>query len=219
MFAIFLSEKMDPFYANISSFPTVFFTFFMLLTALYWAIAVLGLVDLDFLDIDIPEDASVAHEGVAGVLLRFGFHGVPMTIIISIWSFIGWLICYYLVVYIFDYVPDGIPGFIAGTLIFIISLYSSAFIAGKLTKPLRPLFNKMNDVSNKDVLGQTAIVRTLRLDDSFGEVALGDGGAGLILKARADAGVTFTKGDRVVLLEYIEESHIYRVIPENEFIN
>ena len=223
MFAVFLTDKMDPFYLNISSFPTVIFTFFLFLSAFYWLVAVLGLVDLDFIDIDLPDEAgnsgTVAHEGLAGVLLKFGFNGVPLTIIITLWSLTGWLICYYLVDFIFPLVPDGILGFVTGVGIFMLALYTSAYLTGKLVRPLRPFFAKLDQPSNKDVLGQVAIVRTLRLEDSFGEVTLEDGGAGLIFKARADSGVSFKKGDRVVLLEFKEEEHFFRVISEEEFIN
>ena len=55
MFAILLSDKMDPFYQNIASFPTVFFTFFLALSLCYWLFAVLGVVDLEFLDFDVPD--------------------------------------------------------------------------------------------------------------------------------------------------------------------
>ena len=70
----------------------------------------------------------------------------------------------------------------------------------------------------KNLLGQTAIVRTLRVDEGFGEVNLEDGGAGLILKVRSLNGESFKKGDRVVLLEYMVEQHTYRVISEKEFL-
>ena len=46
MFAIFLTEGMNPFYQNIASFPTVVFTFVLLLTLLYWLVAILGFVDI-----------------------------------------------------------------------------------------------------------------------------------------------------------------------------
>ena len=47
MFAIFLSDKMDPFYQNISSFPTLIYTILLVVCAIYWLGAVLGFVDLD----------------------------------------------------------------------------------------------------------------------------------------------------------------------------
>ncbi len=226
MFAILLSDKMDPFYQNISSFPTVIFTFLLALCVLYWLVAVLGFVDLDFLDIDIPnpdgdiglgdQDISTP-DALAGLMLKLGLYGVPVTIIVSILSLIGWFISYYAVYFLFDYIPDGFLHYLAGIPILIGSFYLSALVTGRLIRPLRPFFKSATQDTVKLILGQTAIVRTSRVDDQFGEATLNDGGAGLIIKVRATGNETFTKGDRVVLLEYIPEQHLYRVISEAEF--
>ena len=59
MFAILLTEGMDPFYQNIASFPTAFYTFFLAITVLYWLVAILGFVEIDILDFDLPETENV----------------------------------------------------------------------------------------------------------------------------------------------------------------
>ena len=102
MFAILLSEKMDPFYQNIASFPTAFFTFFLVICLLYWLVAVLGFIDLDVLDIDIPDpdgqlgvnqtDLSTP-DVLAGLMLKPGLYGVPGTIIVSFIALFGWFTC------------------------------------------------------------------------------------------------------------------------------
>ena len=221
MFAIFLSDKMDPFYQNIASFPTLFFTLLLALVTVYWLIAVLGIVDLDALDIDMPEGDASSDGGVndlAGLLLKLNLNGVPLTITLSFLILFGWLICYFAVYFIFPIIPDGFLEYLAGLPILIGSLYISALITAQMIKPLRPLFKNMNNNTVKNVLGQTAIVRSLRLDSRFGEVLLADGGAGLIFKARTLNNETFKKGDRVVLLEYLKDQHAYRVIYETEFL-
>jgi hypothetical protein len=227
MFAIFLTEGMNPFYQNIASFPTAIFTFVLAICALYWLIAVLGMVDIDILDVDLPEaegdlDAAGAHEhggpnALAGLLMRFGLVGVPATVILTLVALVGWLVCYYLVHFLFAWVPDGILRYLAGLPVLLVSLYLALIVTGVLIKPLRPLFQKTQQESSKHVLGQTAIVRTSRVDQEFGEAMLQDGGAGLILKVRASAGESFVKGDRVVLLEYLKDKNAYRVISEKEF--
>ncbi len=218
---------MDPFYQNISSFPTVFFTFFLLIVVLYWLVAVLGLVDLDILDFDIPDadgsldinpDTGLTNANVlAGVMLRFGLYGVPVTIILSFIALFGWFLCYYLVHFLFGFIPDGFISFLVGIPILLVSLYVSVMITATVIKPLRPLFKKSSQDTLKRVLGQTAIVRTSRVDNNFGEALLEDGGAGLILKVRTIEGTTFQKGDRVVLLEHDKQKNVYRVISEAEF--
>lgn len=223
MFAIFFMESMDPFYENISSFPTVIFTFVLALSVLFWLISVLGFIEIEALDFDLPEadldvDGKFTNPDVlAGLMLKFGLQGVPVTVIVSLISLFGWIICYYAVHFIFPFIPDGLFEYLAGLPIFMGSLYAAVLITSVLIKPLRPLFNKAQQETRKYVLGQTAVVRTSRVDDSFGEVILEDGGAGLIFKARSTEGVSFKKGDRVVLLDRDEVTNTYRVISEEEF--
>lgn len=227
MFAILLSESMNPFYQNISSFPTAFFTFFLAITVLYWLVAVLGFVDIDVLDFDIPDadgeldinsDSGLSNANVlAGLMLRFGLQGVPVTIIISIISLIGWMICYYTVHFLFGFIPDGIIKFIAGIPVVFGALYAAAMLTAVIINPLRPLFQKAQQQTIKHILGQTAIVRTSRVDNNFGEAVLEDGGAGLILRVRTIGEEEFKKGDRVVLLERLDADNIYHVISESEF--
>ena len=228
MFAILLSEKMDPFYQNIASFPTAFFTFFLVICLLYWLVAVLGFVDLDVLDFDIPDvdgelgvnqtDLSTP-DMLAGLMLKLGLYGVPVTIIVSFIALFGWFICYFIVHFFFGLVPDGLLRYLAGLPVLLGTLYVAVMLTALVIKPIRPLFRKTSQNIVKEVLGQTAIVRTSKVNNSFGEVFLADGGAGLIFKARSTGDEVFNKGDRVVLLEYMEVENVYRVISEKEFLN
>jgi len=227
MFAILLSEGMDPFYQNISSFPTAIFTFLLAVVTLYWVVAVLGLVDIDVLDFDIPDadgslganvdtDVSIP-DALAGLMLKIGLYGVPITIIISFISLFGWLICYYMVHVLAGVLPDGLLRYLIGTPILLVALFLSMMITAFIIKALRPLFKKAQQHTDKLVLGQTVVVRTSKVNNSFGEAILDDGGAGLILKIRSTGEQVFARGDRVVLLEYMKDENTYRVISEDEF--
>ena len=225
MFAILLSERMDPFYQNVSSFPTVFFTFFLLLSLCFWLVSVLGLIDIEFLDIagadldlggDIDSDVTTPN-AVAGIILKLGLNGVPLSIVISLIALFGWFISYYTVYFFYGYLPEGFMHYVAGVPVLVVSLYVAALVTSVLIRPIRPLFQKMQQHTEKIVLGQVAVVRTSRVDNSFGEVVFNDGGAGLILKVRSSGDDRFRKGDRVVLLEYLKDENVYRVISEEEF--
>jgi hypothetical protein len=189
-------------------------------------IAIVGLIDLDVLDIDVPDVEGelsatktdlTAGDVFAGWLLKFGLNGVPLTIIISIMSLMGWLACYFIVHFFFGSVPEGILRYLVGLPVLAGCLYFSAISTAVLIKPLRSIFKNATANSATDVLGQTAVVRSLRVDNAFGEVFLADGGAGLILKVRTWGTESFKKGDKVVLLEYLEAEYVYRVISEEEF--
>ena len=225
MFAVLLSDGMDPFYQNISSFPTLIYTVLLVVCVIYWAGAVLGFIDLDIIDLDLDsfdtsggDSTHATPDVLAGLMLRFGLNGVPVTVSISIVVLIGWLLCYYAVHFLFPLVPGRFLEFMVGIPVFLGSLYISARIAGVLIRPLRPLFQKATQETLKHVLGQTAVVRTSRVDNDFGEATLEDGGAGLILKVRTTGDDRFTKGDRVELYEHLDEQNVYRVISEEEFL-
>ena len=229
MFAILLSEKMDPFYQIIGSFPTVIWTILLVVLVVYWLGAVIGLIDIDIIDLDLdsldldgadmnPDTTHSTPDVLAGLLLRFGLVGVPVTVSLTILVLVAWLISYYSVYLLFGLLPLGFLKYPIGLVLLFATLYLSALATGFLIRPIRPLFAKATQETIKQVLGQTAVVRTSRVDNDFGEAALDDGGAGLILKVRTTGDDRFAKGDRVVIYEKISEENIYRVISEEEFV-
>jgi hypothetical protein len=223
MFAILFSKGMDPFYQNISSFPTAIFTFVLALCVLYWLLAVLGVVDIEMLDIDgVDADVDLGNEAtsanaLAAVMLKFGLSGIPVTIIVSFLSLFGWLASYYIVHYLSPMIPAGMLRYSFGLLVLFVAFWLGVLLTAVIVILLRPMFQKVEQQTIKRVLGKSAVVRTSKVTDSFGEAFLDDGGAGLILKVRSEKDQTFVKGDKVVLLEYLENENIYKIVSEQDF--
>lgn len=224
MFAVFLSNKMDPFFEIIVSFPTVIFTVFLIFSIFYWVLAVLGLVDIDMLDFDVPESADIATGDalsvlniLSGLMLKLGLNGVPVAIVASLVTLFGWLFSFLAVFFLFPIIPTTPLKFLVGILIFIGAAYCAAIVTAWLIKPLRPLFLASNQEVQRNILGQSAVVRTGVVDKTFGEALIEDGGAGLIVKVRSYKDETFKRGERVVLIEYLASENIYRVVSEAEF--
>lgn len=217
---------MNEFLLTIVSFPTVFFTFFLGVAVLYWLCAAIGLVDIEVLDIDLPDVDGQVHahaehtfaETFAGILLRLGLNGVPVTIIVTFIALIGWFISYYLSYFELALFGYNWVRFIVGIPIIVFSLYLAVLVTAQLIKPLRKFFAKTEQNVEKKILGQVAIVRSSKVDGQSGEANFDDGGAGLIVKVRAFGEKQFIRGDRVVLLEYLAEQHVYRVVSEEEFL-
>ena len=217
---------MNEFLLTIFSFPTVIYTVVLIVAMLYWLCAAFGLLDLELLDVDASglEGQLHAHaehsfaETFAGILLRLGLNGVPVTLVVTLIAIIGWVISYYLSYMEFVLLGYGWVRFIVGIPILIFSFYLAVLATAQIIKPLRKLFAKAEQFVEKKILGQTAIVRSSKVDKYSGEANFDDGGAGLILKVRATGDDQFVRGDRVVLLEYSAEEHIYRVISESEFL-
>lgn len=217
---------MNEFLLTIFSFPTVLYTVVLGVAVLYWLCAAFGLLELEVLDAHLPDVDGQLHshaehtfaETFAGILLRLGLNGVPVTIVITFIAIIGWLISYYLSYFELVLFGYGWVRFVVGIPILMFSLYLAVIITAQLIKPLRKLFAKTEQFVEKKIVGQVAIVRSSKVNANVGEVAFDDGGAGLILHARSFGEQSFARGDRVVLLEYIAEQHFYRVISEAEFL-
>ncbi|HTF95881.1 MAG TPA: DUF1449 domain-containing protein [Cellvibrio sp.] len=217
---------MNEFLLTIFSFPTVIYTFFLGVAVLYWICAAFGLLELEILDANLPDVDGHLHahaehsfaETFAGILLRLGLNGVPVTVVITFIAIIGWLISYYLSYFELVLLGYGWVRFVVGIPILVFSFYIAILVTAQLIKPIRKLFAKTEQFVEKKILGQTAIVRSSVVNANAGEANFDDGGAGLIVKVRAMGEQQFKRGDRVVLLEYRAEEHVYSVISEAEFL-
>ena len=225
MFAILLSDAMDPFYRVFLSFPTIVFSALIVLCVLFSLIAVMGIIDFDFLDIDFSggADGELGGDGLtsahvlAGIFMRLGLVGVPMPIIIFSVSLIGWMSSFTIVYYLFDYIPFAPLKFLVGLVVLVAVMYFSAYLTGKMLSPFKALFATAHQDVKKHIVGRVGIVRTSKVDQGFGEATVSDGGAGLIVKVRSFDEEGFLRGDKIVLIEYVEEENVYKVISENEF--
>lgn len=196
------------------AFPTVIFSFLLCLAVLYWVIVAFGLIEIDVLDVE----ADSALEGPAAALLsKLKLRDIPLTLVFTLLAFFAWFISYFADLWLLSLLPLEWLRYPLGVVIALLALMLAVAPTRLLCAPLRPLFRKLEVTSSKSVLGQTAVVRSGRVTASHGEAVLEDGGAGLILRVRADEQLGFTRGDRVVLLEYLEAQHAYRVITEDEF--
>src|SRR5690606_39655396 len=201
------------------SFPTVLFSVLFCLVFIYWLVVALGGVEIDLLDVSMDSslDGAGQVEGVAGLLSKLKLNDVPVTVVVTLLTLSGWLISYLVEVWLLQYLPLGVLRFPLGLIVAIGSLVLAVPVCAAICRPLRPLFRKAEATSSKTVLGQVALVRSGKVTLQHSEAVLEDGGAGLILRVRADEAQGFKRGDRVVLLEYLATEHAYRVISENEF--
>lgn len=210
---------MDTFLQIILTFPTIFFTFFLVLSAVYWLLTVLGFVGIEALDMDLDGDSVASLNVFSGLLFRLGLNGVPLTIVISLIALWGWVFCFLIVYFVYPWIRVPWLQLVTGIPVVVGVLYVSAIITAVIIKPLRPIFLASNQQVQKQILGQVAVVRTGEANRSFGEAYLEDGGAGLIIKVRAYKDEVFKRGDRVVLLEYVAGENLYRVVSEADFNN
>jgi hypothetical protein len=210
---------MENLVVDVLAYPVLPFTLLVGLVVLYWVIAATGFLGVDTLDVDTPDldvDAE-GLEGFAGLLMKLGLNGVPVTIVVTVLSLIGWFLVCLISVFTSPFIIGFITEVVIGTPVLIAALYLSIKFTAVAIIPLRKFFKSVDVHTEKTLLGQTCIVRTTKVNETFGEATYNDGGAGLILKVRAPEEKGFKHGDKVVLLEHLEHEDAYRVVSEDEF--
>lgn len=211
-----MQESFLTFITKISLFPTIIFTALVMFVTLYWIVSLLGMTDMDVVDIgDAGDMGDMSSTGfLSGLLLKFGLYGVPLIIILTLISLIGWLLSYLYTSLLHQYFDSGVFYYLFGTGAFILVLVIAMWLTGLIIAPIRKNIANTPRRNASNNIGKIAIVRTLSVTDIHGEAELNDGGAGLILKIRADKNSDILKqGDAVVLVDYINEANVYKVKP------
>lgn len=202
---------MDEFLATISSYPTMIYTVLLGIVIVYWVLALIGMVDIEGLDIDIDTDANPdGVTGLSGMLLAQGLNGTPFSIVLSLLVMLSWLFCSLTSRWFLHLFP-GIWHSVAGTVILLLSLVIAIPITARILRPMRKLFITHNAVHNRDLVGKQCKVMTMSVDESFGQAFVEDGGSGLHVKICAKIPNSLTKNDQVMIVAYDQQTERYEV--------
>jgi hypothetical protein len=208
----------DQFFINITSYPTILYTIFLLIIIIFWFLTVAGLFDIDILDFDIDVDISNVG-GALGVLVTLGLTGVPFTLVLSLLALYGWTFSSILVsLTSFINIENYLIMFLLNTILLVFATAISVPLTAKTIKPLRKYFRIVNQgPTQESLMGKTCRVRSSVVDHKFGEIECIRDGASLILKARAGEGNKYITDQSVVIIDYSEENNTYFVISEQQF--
>ena len=232
--------KMDVFLQIVTSFPTIVYTVLLLVVSTHWLLSALGIIEIDSIDGLMPDgfgghdvghglghghDIGAGHgahhhdadANVGGLLMKFGLHGVQVMVVITIIAIVGWSFCYFVDLYLLRTVPLGVLAIPAKIATMIGGLLVSIPAGRLVLSPVRRMLRRFAPVSQRPMLGRYAVVRSPEITRASGTAEVDDGGAGLILQVRAEVSGRFVRGDRVVLIEYLEEQNAYRVVSGEEF--
>lgn len=210
---------MDAFLHVALSFPTLVFSVLLTVAMIYWLLAVLGLIEVELNGADavLSHDGGAHPEAIAGLLMKFGLGGVPVSLVGTVLIFLAWLFCYFADLLVLQPLTGGVVHGLLGSAVAAAALLAAIPATAALLRPLRRAFAKLRQSHQRSVIGQIAIVRSPEVTEQRGNAAVDDGGAGLILQVRSNGGRCYRRGDRVVLLEYRPDQHAYHVIAETEF--
>lgn len=214
---------MSLFFHNSLAFPAIIFSGLLLIVMFYWLCAAFGLLDIDLFNVDTEITSGVDGNnldatGFAGWLTKLGLAGIPLTIILTLFTLFGWVISYFCVHWFIRFIDTSILRYITGFATLVITSFIALHLTALTLKPVRKKLMSLNKPKTvHQLIGQMATVRSGMVNEYNGEGILEDGGAGLILQIRASSKDEIKRGDRVVIISYDVQSHSYQVVTENEF--
>ncbi|EPL9569914.1 ubiquinone biosynthesis protein UbiH [Providencia rettgeri] len=209
---------MGLFFQSSLMFPTIIFSGLLIIVLFYWLCAAFGLLDIDVFNVDTEFDAGLDATGFAGWLTKLGLAGIPVTIILTLFTLFGWVISYFCVYGFIRFIDSNLLRYLVGFAVFAITLFISLHLTALCLKPVRKKLASLNKPKTvHQLIGKLATVRSGSVSEQNGEATLEDGGAGLILQVRAPSTENLKRGDRVVIISYDAQSHSYQVVTEDEF--
>ncbi len=205
-------------------FPTFIFGALLVFMLLYWVIAFMGLVDVDSIDHWVLFDGSDHAHGVehsasalAGLLLKVGLGGIPLTVILTVLFLLSWLASYVMSHFVPAVQGWTLVNIATGSAVAAAALVAGFFATVLVLRPLRGIVNKIAPAEEpKVLLGRVGLVRSAVVNASQGYGSVDDGGGGLNLQMRSPER-ELTRGTEIVLIEHLPEHNAWRVVSKAEF--
>jgi hypothetical protein len=168
------------------SFPTVIFSFLLVVVAGYWAVVISGLFDFD--------------DGEAPWL---GLGGVPAGIALSLLIALSWLL---------TLIGSQLTG---GALYVPFLALGGAWLATRgLLVPLRRLFPNARQTSRGDFVGRMCVVRTGEVSADFGQAEVtAEDGSSAVVQVRTTGQDRLVRGDNALIFEYDANGEFFWVMP------
>ncbi|GLU50058.1 OB-fold-containig protein [Nocardiopsis ansamitocini] len=200
---------MRDFFTAALGFPTVLFSFALLVVIGYWALVVLGGLGVDSLD---PDTEGLADGGLTGFLSGIGLGGVPITVTLSLVISVAWFASLSGTA-LLDGIDLGSPlTLAAAVLVLVIALVCAWAAAAALGVLWRRFVPDGREPSKRDFIGRMCVIRTGRVDRAFGqaEVTASDGSSALI-QVRQNGDDPLTAGSSALIFEYDREGAFFWV--------
>lgn len=206
-----MTELLQASFSSINVIPTALLVFVLL----YWVAVILGLLDLDFANIELEFDTEIDAEGLSSIawlnsaLAFFHLGKVPLMLFLTFVALPFWAIAvlgnYYL----------GTASSFVGFLLLGPNLLVSLLLAKVLTIPFVKLFatlEKEHD-SNTVVIGQICTILLAASSTEIGQAAVKTKGAPLLLNVKATHGAELPKGATALVIDFVPESQLYLIEP------
>jgi hypothetical protein len=208
--------------------PTAVFSVLLGLVIVYWLLALLGNFSLEMLDaaegalegaadglLDGADGAADAGGERGGFFDRLGFGDVPRTITWSLVIFFGWLFSLVSTIYLPRFTEVAVRGLTLVTVaVAVVSLGLAVLATTVAVQPLRKVVLAGYGTRRGDLVGRLCTVRTLRVDEDFGQAELDDGSS--VIQVRNPQKYPFESGTKALIYDYDSAREVFYIMPAEE---
>ena len=199
------------------AFPTALFTTLLGVVLFYWLLALLGVVDLESLDLEpgpVAEADAYEVSTVAGYVVAFGLNGVPFSIAISLVILVSWTLSCLGAMWLLPLVPGEWANYGAGAVLALASLSLAVTVSARMIRPLRGLFVTHAAIHNASLVGQTCKVLTQTVDEQVGRAEVAQHGVSLNIRIWTPVPNALARGSNARIVAYDEKTARYKVAAE-----
>lgn len=187
-----MPELLKNAFAGVNIIPTVL----LILVVLYWIIAIIGVLDFDFFDLDFDLDGADTSGPLYALVAFLNAKELPFMFVFSILTLNFWIIA--MLMY---YLPIAAGGLL-NTVLLIPALMLSMFITKFVCLPLKVIlkYSSMQDNRGSEVIGQLCILKSDVKNGRLGQAEIKGDGASTVINVKSEYDVEFFHKDEVALV-------------------
>lgn len=217
---------MANFLAIAIGFPTVVFTALLVLSLGYWALVMVGALDLDMFDFDLDLDIdaeldadaeigdSAGGLGFLGDVLSFlGFGKVPLMVLISFFAFFGWILSFLATWALGPFTGNAMVTIALSFGVLGVALIGGLLLGSAAARPLAPIFQTAEGRDNQSLIGESVVLSTGRVDPAFGQAQVQVADSDLLVQVRCDSANHLARGDRALIVSFDRTRDAFVVEP------
>lgn len=224
------------------AFPAVFYTVLLGVALVYWVFVMVGALHVNLLGEGIADaaaegaldgvakgalegaakgvlegaaehaDAIEGSHGAGGIVAALKLRSAPATVVLSVVILFSWIFTVLGARAIEALLHGGLATG-AELALLVVAPILALFPSSLVVRPLAKVFTPPAATRKQELVGKLCRIRTGTVTDRFGEAELDDGGAGLVVRVRVEAGEKLGRGDQAVILGYDEDRQEFTVAP------
>jgi len=150
------------------------------------------------------------------VLLTLKLRNVPLTLVLSVWILMAWLLTSLAQDSAMAAMPT--PGWLTGSLLAIVAVVAALPVTSLLVRPLGRMLKVEKPTSKQDIIGRVVRINTSKVDTESGWAKVDENGTELLVRVRCDADNALDRGSKALVVSYDPGRDAYEVTPIGDML-